>query len=133
VQAQAVDPKDELARAAERNPAQAARALLAEVATLDPAEGLARLEVVRAKLPADSEEATLVDRARASLKQRLEERGFDALEELRASLIDLVDAKRWDDARQRLATFPTVYRGTAAWDAYEELRREVERMTTQGR
>jgi serine/threonine protein kinase len=87
-----------------------------------------RLAAVFDRLPEDT---PLRDRVEADLRrsrERLDEQAFEALELLRASLIELVDARRFDDARARLATYPPVYRMTAAWDAYEELRREVEQM-----
>ncbi|MBX3469953.1 MAG: hypothetical protein KF878_24010, partial [Planctomycetes bacterium] len=94
----------------------------------DHAGQVVRLAAVVERLPADApvrqELAAQLRRAR----ERLEEQAFERLELLRASAIELVEAGRVDEARARLATYPPVYRMTTAWEAYEELRRELGRL-----
>lgn len=128
--AAAVDPEQAFMELAERAPIEAAAEANRYVLTHpdDIAGQVIRLAAVLDRLPKDAPVREEVARHLRRARERLEEQALEALEVLRASLIELVDAGRWSEARARLATFPPVYRMTAAWEGYEELRRELERL-----
>jgi serine/threonine-protein kinase len=127
---EAPDPALAFARLAARSPLEAAAEAERWTRTHpdDVAGQVARLSLVLDHLPGDAPDRPRLEAALRERRDRLEEQAFEVLEELRASVIDLVDARRYGDARAKLATYPDVYRGTAAWDAFEELRGELERL-----
>jgi len=112
-----------------RSPDDAARFALRQAATgaADVETSYLRLDAVATRLPLESSHRVEVETAFAALRQRLGDRGFQVLETLRGSVFELSDAMKYDEARARLATYPQIYRGTPAWEAYEDLCAEVER------
>ncbi len=126
----AADPERAFMDLTERAPIEAASEANRYVVSHpdDFAGQVVRLAAVIDRLPRDAPIRDDVERNLGRARERLEERAFEALEVLRASLIALVDAGRLHDAQARLASFPAVYRMTGAWEGYEELRREVERL-----
>jgi hypothetical protein len=92
----------------------------------DPGGVVARFEHLALRLP----EGTPAGRAaRAGLgeaRRRLEEQAAEAVDGLGQALCELVEAKRWPEAEARLRAFPEAFRGTPAWERFEELKREVE-------
>jgi len=69
--------------------------------------------------------------ARAALldvRERLEADARRAVEQLNVELIPLVEEERWTAAREKLEAFPVLYRDTAAWTTYVELKQSVEEL-----
>ncbi len=107
----------------DRDPAAAARAALEQAEGERAHEQLPRLEAVARELPLDTPLARQVEERLRALRVTLDEEALAALESLRTALIELVDAGRLSEARQRLRAFPAAYRRTAAEEGYLELER----------
>jgi len=90
---------------------------------------LFRWKTLAEQSPESSEARAVASRALTALEARLETEAEQAVDRLREELIELVEAEHWGRARGALARFPRSYEGTAAWDQYEELARELDSLT----
>ncbi len=84
-----------------------------------------RLSALAERLPEGAPALADVKLALSGARERLEERAFEDLEQLRTAVIEAVDAGRPDEARRRLDAFPAFYRVTAAWEGWQELDRAL--------
>ncbi|MCA8924243.1 MAG: hypothetical protein KDD82_20710, partial [Planctomycetes bacterium] len=70
--------------------------------------------------------------ARAALldvRERLEAEAKRAVDALNQELIPLVEEEKWPAARALLDGFPVLYRDTAAWNTYLELKQSVDELS----
>jgi serine/threonine-protein kinase len=89
---------------------------------------LFRWQALAERAPASSEAHAVATRALVALQERLEAEAEKAVERLREELIQRVEHEDWGKARGALARFPRKFRGTAAWEQFEELEREVDEL-----
>jgi serine/threonine-protein kinase len=109
-----------------KDPAAAARSALVQPPS-DLGRRIERLELAAKALGPSSPQSEELLTQLATLRPQLEQAATAALEELRTSLIDLVDEGRFGDARRRMIEFPAAYQQVpGVREAYEELGQGLE-------
>ena len=124
------DGQADLQRLAAKDPSAALEAAhaYARLHPEDPAGAVSRFEVLVQRLPESTPGGRAARIGLGEARRYLEERAGEAVETLGASLGELVEAGKWSEAEARVRAFPQGFKGTAAWDRYEELRRELEQL-----